>query len=648
MCGIAGLLFNQEFNQEFVLRKMIDSLKHRGPDDCGVWLSEESSFGMAHSRLSIVDLSQSGHQPMHSRSQRYVIAFNGEIYNHLQIRMELESSGMSFNWRGHSDTETLLAGIELWGLPATLKKCVGMFAVSLWDRQNKELTLVRDRFGEKPLYYGMVGSNFVFASELSAFKVVPGFDLKIDQNALSLYLQYSAVPHPYSIYEGVSKLSPGCYVRFDENGKLIEASEYWALSRVIEESKCNYSGATYKESVEQFDVLMSETIKLQMQSDVPLGAFLSGGVDSSLIVAMMQKQSMRKVKTFSIGSDMSTYNEAQHAKEVACHLSTDHSELYVTDTDALDIIPDLASIYDEPFADASQIPTYLVSRMAKQHVSVVLSGDAGDELFGGYNRYTMTNSLWNKISKLPLFVRRFIATNIQRVSIDQWNRILSLLLSSNYVNPGFKIHKGAGVLASRTEEELYLGLLSRIKDPASWLIDQKLDIKNIDYLERSNLLLQDLSSIEKMMYYDTVSYLPWDILTKVDRASMAVSLETRVPFLDHRIAEFAWSLPIEYKVKGSTGKAILKDALYQYVPKELIERPKMGFGIPLSEWLRGPLRTWAEELLEEKRLSNEGLFNGKRVRYCWQQLLNNKGCWEHQIWNVLVFQDWYSKQQKSL
>lgn len=643
MCGIAGLLFNRALEPDRILNKMVRSLKHRGPDDYGIWVDRACSVGLAHARLSVVDLSQSGHQPMYSASHRYVIAFNGEIYNHREIRAELDSI-TALSWRGHSDTETLLAGIEAWGLPKTLEKCVGMFAIALWDKRDRTLTLVRDRFGEKPLYYGAVGQYFAFSSELTAFDSVPGFQKAIDRNALSLYLRFSSVPDPYSIYQGIYKLEPGSYVTFDERGALLEKLNYWSMSELIYKAKSSPASASYEESVSQFDKLMSSTIQQQAQSDVPLGAFLSGGVDSSLIVALMQKQSLQKIRTFSIGSDSPTYNEAQHAKEVAAHLSTNHSELYVTDKDALEVIPELATIYDEPFADSSQIPTYLVAKMAKQHVTVALSGDAGDELFGGYNRYTMTNSLWKNLSRVPLPIRRFVAKNIQRLSIEQWNRILAAVLRKKYVNPGYKLHKGAGVLSSRSEDELYLGLLSRVKEPELLLGNACSRDRLLTSLDRSSNVPVGLNAIEKMMYFDSVSYLPWDILTKVDRASMSVSLETRVPFLDHRIADFAWSLPMHYKVRGGVGKSILKDTLYRYVPRELIDRPKMGFGIPMSDWLRGPLRCWAEDLLSEQKLSRDGLFDAVKVRQLWKLMQENRGCWEHHIWSVLVFQSWYDEK----
>lgn len=647
MCGLAGFIFTQRTNPVPLLKNMLESLKHRGPDDHGIWVAPNCKFALGHTRLSILDLSQCGHQPMVSVSGRYVIAFNGEIYNHRKLRDEL-SEVYDCEWRGHSDTETLLACIDTWGLRNTLSKCVGMFAIALWDQKEQELTLIRDRYGEKPLYYGNVAGDIVFASQLSAFTVIPSFDRKIDTNALAQFLRFSCVPDPYSIYQGISKLEPGCYVTFDKLGRKREKIKYWSLSDTILTAKSNAPIQTYSQALSNFDTLMSDAVQNQMNSDVPLGAFLSGGIDSSLVVALMQKQSMQKVSTFSIGSNSANHNEAQHAKEVARHLSTDHTELYVNDKEALEVIPKLAQIYDEPFADASQIPTFLVSRMAKKQVTVVLSGDGGDELFGGYNRYLFTNSWWKRISRVPLPLRRLVAASIQGLTIETWNRLFGDLLEKRFVNPGQKLHKGAEVLTSRTVDDLYFGLVSRSKEPEKFLSGGVVPESLFSTIGDTFRAPNALSSIEKMMYRDSLSYLPWDILTKVDRASMAVSLEARVPFLDHRLAEFAWGLPVEYKIRKGVGKSILRDTLYSYVPKELIDRPKMGFGIPLVEWLQGPLRDWAEALLSEESLSRSGVFETLKLRRIWSELLKGENLGVDVIWSVLMFQSWNENVRSNL
>jgi asparagine synthase (glutamine-hydrolysing) len=643
MCGIVGFL-DSSFTKETatdILGKMACAILHRGPDDMGVWFDENAQIGLGHRRLSIVDLSPAGHQPMASSHGRFEMAFNGEIYNHLKLRAELEQKG-AIEWRGHSDTETLLAGFEAWGIEATIKKSIGMFAIAVWDNQNQTLTLIRDRMGEKPLYYGWHNGSLIFGSELRALKQHPLFIPRVDRNALALLLRYNTIPAPYSIYEGISKLPPGCLLTVQLGEKEGVLTTYWSGIEAVENGVTNRFKGSADEAVNGLESLLMDAVGQQMMADVPLGAFLSGGVDSSAIVALMQAQSANKVKTFSIGFHEKGYNEAEFAKEVARHLGTEHTELYVTAQDALEVVPSLPKLYDEPFSDSSQIPTYLVSKMAKQHVTVALSGDAGDELFGGYSRYTMTDGLWHKLSKVPLGLRKLLGLGISAISTETLNSVLSLTpLASRYANIGDKLHKGANVLGSKNISELYMGMVSHERNPESWILNSH---EPETLSTGSTSLFNGLNPIETMMALDMLTYLPNDILTKVDRAAMGVSLETRVPFLDHRVVEFAWSLPLEYKLRNGVGKWALREVLYKHIPKSLIDRPKMGFGVPLREWLRGPLKDWAEALLEEKRLRDEGFFNVPLVRKKWEEHLSGRRNWQYQLWDVLMFQAWLDEQ----
>jgi len=635
LCGIAGFLGSVHKPEE-LLTNMANAIQHRGPDDKGIWLDQTKEIGLAHTRLSILDLSSAGHQPMHSLSDRYLIVFNGEIYNHAIIRAELDSINAR-NWLGYSDTETLLAAIEQWGLELTLRKAKGMFALSLWDRQTQTLSLARDRMGEKPLYYGWVEDCFVFASELKAIKKFPGFNNKVDRSALALFLRFNSIPAPYSIYQNIFKLEPGCIASMIYGSKEINQTHFWSTETIYKKGAASRFSGNENDAVDALEDVLKRAVNLQMQADVPLGAFLSGGIDSSAIVALMQSQSSKKINTFSIGFDVKEFNEAEHARAVAMHLGTYHTDMYITQRDALDVIPFLPDIYDEPFADSSQIPTYLVSRLAKQKVTVALSGDAGDELFGGYNRYFLTNQLFSKMNKIPIFLRRLITSSILGVSQDNWDKILGRILSKRFVNVGFKLHKGANVLSSKSIRELHFKLVSQIESPENWLINSK---EYSTFLNDDVEHFSSLDPIEQMMAYDLVTYLPTDILTKVDRAAMAASLETRVPFLDTSVIEFSASLPLEYKIRDGVTKWVLREVLYKYVPKDLIERPKMGFGVPLGEWLRGPLRDWAESLLDAKRLRDEGFFNVSLLRQKWHEHLSGKYNWQHQLWNVLMFQAW--------
>jgi asparagine synthase (glutamine-hydrolysing) len=648
MCGISGYLTNRRFRGReevsAVLRRMADAIVSRGPDDFGVW-HDDSGIGLAHRRLAILDLSPAGHQPMHSISGRYVIAFNGEIYNHLDLRNAIKQT----NWRGHSDTETLLAAFEEWGIEATLKKAIGMFAIALWDRQTRQLTLARDRLGEKPLYYGWQGcgerSSFIFGSELKALKAHPAFSAEIDRDALCLLMRHNYIPAPHSIYRGIYKLQPGTFLTVSLERREPVFHTYWSLADVAVTGNHNRFLGSPEQVVDELDVLLKSAVRQQMAADVPLGAFLSGGIDSSTVVALMQVQSAQPVKTFTIGFNEAGYNEAVHAKAVARHLGTDHTELYVTPGQALDVIPNLPKLYCEPFSDSSQIPTFLVSQLARQKVTVSLSGDAGDELFAGYNRYVLAQNLWGKVSRVPLGMRSLASAGIRGLSPTAWNKFLGPLQafapkSLRQANVGDKLHKGAEVLGSRSIDELYLGLVSHW-EPENLVIGGS---EPRTYFRGNSPQLDGLDDVQRMMALDAMTYLPDDILCKVDRAAMAVSLESRVPFLDHRVVEFAWRIPQTMKMRDGVGKWILRQVLYRYVPKELIERPKMGFGVPIDSWLRGPLKDWAEELLDEGRLRREGYFNPKPIRQKWAEHLSGKRNWQYHLWDVLMFQSWMDQQ----
>lgn len=622
-----------------MLGRMGEAIMHRGPDNSGVWVDVDAGIGLSHRRLSILDLSPAGHQPMTSVSGRYVIAFNGEIYNHLDLRRQLGDRA----WRGHSDTETLLAGFELWGTEQTLQCAVGMFAIALWDRNTRTLILARDRMGEKPLYYGWQDEVFLFGSELKALKQHPIFKGEIDRESLALYLRYSYIPMPHSIYRGIYKLAPGTLLRVHVNDRqLSDPIPFWSLKDIAKHGQNEPFQGSDEEAVASLEVKLLDAVRLQQIADVPLGAFLSGGIDSSTIVALMQAQSSRPVRTFTIGFQEAGYNEAENAKAVARHLGTDHTELYVTPAQAQSVIPHLATLYDEPFGDSSQIPTYLVSQMAREHVTVSLSGDAGDELFGGYNRYAWAT----RILQHPIFLRKLVAEGLSALSPSAWNR-LSIALgpalpkSMRFVSPGDKLHKFASILGAESQETIYRSLVSTWPAPETVVLGSN---KFETFLGASSTWT-DMSEFEhRMMYLDAMNYLPDDILTKVDRAAMGVSLETRVPFLDHRVVEFAWQLPLSMKIRQGQGKWILRQVLYKYVPKELIERPKMGFGVPIDAWLRGPLRDWAENLLNEPRLKQEGYFNAALVRQKWAEHLTCTRNWQQQIWAVLMFQAWLDEQ----
>lgn len=652
MCGITGFIDLSRGTSHQGLQRtiiqMTNQLYHRGPDDQGIWADAEVGLAFGHRRLSIIDLSPEGHQPMISVSGRYVIVFNGEIYNFKVLRDKLAKETGCLKLRGQSDTEVMLAAIEAWGLDTAVKNFIGMFAFALLDRKMQQLYLVRDRLGEKPLYYGLLNNTFIFGSELKALRAHPVFDADINHDALALLLRHNYIPAPYTIYKGVNKLTPGTILTLSlADSAHTSVKTYWSAKQVANVGLANLFEGDESEAVNQLDLLLRDAIKQQMVADVPLGAFLSGGIDSSTVVALMQAQSSQPVKTFSIGFYEAGYNEAKHAKAVAKHLKTEHTELYITSQQAMDVIPKLPALYDEPFSDSSQIPTHLVALLARQHVTVSLSGDGGDELFGGYNRYFWGTSIWNKIGRISPGLRRQISKGIRSASPQTWNRLLAgvnsiLPTKLKQQLPGDKLHKIADILCVESPEALYHSLISHWKSPSKIVTNSSEPLTALTNQEDWGNL-NDF--VQKMMYLDTVTYLPDDILVKVDRACMGVSLESRIPLLDHRVVEFAWRLPNSLKIRDGQGKWILRQVLYQYVPRELIERPKMGFGVPIDHWLRGPLREWAEELINEKRLRQEGFFNPSEIRQKWQEHCSGKRNWQYYLWDILMFQAWLEEHK---
>ncbi|MGD9727572.1 MAG: asparagine synthase (glutamine-hydrolyzing) [Nitrospiraceae bacterium] len=640
MCGIAGILSPNAGELGSIAGDMVRRIAYRGPDDCGVWCDEAAGVALGHARLSILDLSAAGHQPMVSRSGRYAITYNGEIYNCPELRVDLGRSGHGF--RGHSDTEVLLAAIESWGIETALTRLNGMFAFAVWDRLERALTLARDRLGEKPLYYGWAGGALIFGSELKALYGCPWFNGDIDRGALSLLLRHNCIPAPYSIYREIAKLSPASYltIRGDHvtAGQFPRPLTYWSQQQCAGRKSDLITSEA--EAVEQLDTLLRDAVGLRMAADVPLGAFLSGGIDSSTVVALMQAQSRCPVRTFSVGFPEADYDEAAYAQAVARHLGTDHTELYVTAADALAVIPRLPALYDEPFADSSQIPTVLLSRLARRHVTVALSGDGGDELFGGYNRYFWGKALQRRIGWLPDSIRPFMVRFIRSLSPSMWRRGLrACALSGQRVKEAVdKLYKLADMLDARDLDDLYLGFVSHWKQPDAVVIDGK-EPRTVLTDRSAWPVLNDFTM--RMMYLDAMTYLPDDLLVKVDRASMAVGLEARIPLLDHRLVEFAWRLPMSLKIRrANEGKWILRRLLTRYVPAPLFDRPKMGFGVPLDAWLRGPLREWAEALLNEDRLRREGYFHPGPIRRKLVEHIEGRANWHYHLWDVLMFQAW--------
>jgi asparagine synthase (glutamine-hydrolysing) len=711
MCGFSGFLTTDATvltRAESLATCMAQAIHHRGPDDAGAWADATTGIALGFRRLSILDLSSAGHQPMHSASGRFVMTFNGEIYNHTDLRDLLSASQLGMPaqpWRGHSDSETLLACLEAWGLEETLQKTVGMFAIALWDTQTRTLHLARDRFGEKPLYYGWATTAstaapaFVFGSELKALRAYPGFANPVSREALALYMRFTYVPAPYSIYQNIFKLEPACMLSINadfrtnsikninsalpQTGKLLEAAHlptapsaplrppavqgglrmqrWWSLASVVEAGVQNQISSE-AEALETLEQRLKDAVRVQSLADVPLGAFLSGGVDSSCIVSLMQAQTSSPVKTFTVGFEEAGFDESPHARAVAEHLGTEHNALFVSAKQAQSVIADLPTMYDEPFADSSQIPTHLVCKAARQQVTVALSGDAGDELFGGYNRYFWGPRIWSRLAWLPYPARQALGSAIRAVPTAGWDalsRPVNALLpaSKNFARAGDRAHKLAARLGGvHNLDELYNSLVSEWQDPAQVV---KV-VRGENGGERGGLLSEPASMLSdpwpaagaeqhqlRMMYRDSTTYLPDDILCKVDRAAMATSLETRVPFLDHRVAELAWRLPLNMKIRNGQGKWALRQVLYKYVPKELIDRPKAGFAIPVGQWLRGPLKDWAEALLDEKRLELEGYFHPKPIRDKWLQHLSGRYDHTPSLWAVLMFQSWLESTHQS-
>jgi len=641
MCGITGFWHiaghQPAERMERLVAAMADSLAHRGPDDRGIWIDPDAAMAFGHRRLSIIDLSPAGHQPMISADGRFVMIYNGEVYSHEEIRPELEARGIMF--RGRSDTEVILESFAAFGIEATLPRLIGMFAIALWDRRDRRLTLIRDRLGIKPLYWTLNDGVLIFGSELKALRAHPGFTPRIDRAATTSFLRHSYVPAPYTIYQNVQKLEPGCILTLASDGQP-RIARFWDARDVARKARSHPLHGSDNDLIDQLEDLLEDAVGRRMIADVPLGAFLSGGIDSSTIAALMQKKNSGVVKTFSIGFDIAGFDESQHASAVARHLGTEHTELTVTAREALDTIPKLPDWYDEPFADSSQIPTCLVSAMTRRHVTVALSGDGGDELFAGYNRYMWATKIQRTLSLLPQPLRGMTAAAITAISPDRWSKFVSALPGHlRFPQAGDKLHKIANLLDAENADGLYRKLISHWEP--SRIAPGAGEIRGILFDDSVRKDFPDL--LDRMQFLDLVTYLPDDILTKIDRASMAASLEARVPLLDHRVVEFAWRLPQAAKIRNGRSKWLLRQVLYRHVPRELIERPKMGFTVPLGEWLRGPLRDWAESLLDEQRLREAGLVDAAIVRRYWQEHLAGTRNRQYPLWDVLMLEDWRAR-----
>lgn len=632
---------------------MTATLVHRGPDDSGVWVDEYAGIALGFRRLSILDLTAKGHQPMVSADGRYVLVMNGEVYNYRELRKELILAGMAF--QGGSDTEVVLSAVVQWGLPAAVRRLNGMFAFAIWDRKERSLTLVRDRIGIKPLYYGWMGSVLLFGSELKALRSHPAFQCAINRDALALYMRHNYIVAPYTIYKDVRKLPPGTYltIKAKNPDKDTLPVMYWSAKGIAEGGMAKSFKGDAEQAVEELDRILRSSVRERMIADVPLGAFLSGGFDSSLIVALMQVQSTRPVKTFTIGFSEEKFNEAPHAKAVAAHLGTDHTELYVTPRQAMDVIPRLPALYDEPFADSSQIPTFLVSELARRHVTVSLSGDGGDELFAGYDRYEYFWSQWGNRNGVSAVCRKPTERALSFLCTDRARSWAMRMFGLLPHDAGQWLRRRAAGMVCRlavnttgTPEAIYRMMLSHWQNPEDVVKGSCEPLTPVTDSRR----WADLDHFtHRMMFIDLISYLPDDIMVKVDRASMGVGLEARVPFLDdHRVVEFAWRLPLDMKVRHGQSKWILRQVLDRYVPRSLMDRPKMGFGVPIDQWLRGPLRDWAEDLLNESRLRREGWFNPEPVCEKWHQHLSGKINWSYLLWDVLMFQAWSDSQSEIL
>ncbi|MFT5133588.1 MAG: asparagine synthase (glutamine-hydrolyzing) [Gammaproteobacteria bacterium] len=635
MCGIAGFISTKQ-ESTTIIESMTSALKHRGPDNQGVWCDLENHLYFGHQRLSIVDLSPAGNQPMHSACGRYCIIYNGEVYNTEEIRKKLISIGKKFC--GYSDTEVIVEACATWGITKTVNELIGMFAFALWDKTELTLYLVRDRLGIKPLYWGSFDGLFLFGSELKSLREHPGWTPEVDRNALSAYLRHSYVPTPHSIYKNIFKLKPGSMLTI-KPGEANEIQQYWDMEQVISQGKQS-SDVNEETQLQNMEDIIENAVCRRMIADVPLGAFLSGGIDSSLVVSLMQKHSDRPVKTFTIGFSEPDYNEADYAAKVAAYLGTEHNEFYVTPEDAMKVIPDLPEIYDEPFSDSSQIPTYLISKMTREHVTVALTGDGGDEVFAGYSRYFLADRLDRTINLIGRPGCKILQRSLHLCSADTWSKILKHLPARLKIpQVGDKLYKLADVLLD-DKYARYLKLVSHWDKPDKIVLDSQ-EAKSA--ISENQFISTMTEYVEQMQYLDTISYLHDDILTKVDRASMAVSLEARVPLLDHRVIEYAWTLPLSMKVKNGKGKWLLRRVLEKYLPVTLIDRPKMGFGVPINSWLRGPLRDWAESLLDESKLREQGYFDPLRVREKWTEHLSGERNWQYYLWDILMFQAWHER-----
>jgi len=641
MCGITGFWgpgFQAE-EAEHILGRMTDAIRHRGPDDSGAWTDPEQGIALGHRRLSILDLTPTGHQPMTSRDGRYVIVFNGEIYNFAALRQRLADAGESF--RGHSDTEVMLAAISSWGLKPAVRSFAGQFAFALWDRQSRTLHLVRDRLGEKPLYYGWMGDTLLLGSELKALRAHPSWRGSIDRNALTLYLRHGCVPAPYSIYEGVHKVEPATIVTIATGGQ-VASSRYWLLEDVVHYGMAHPLEGNDEAILDELERVLRSAIAEQMVADVPVGAFLSGGIDSTAVVALMQAESSRPVRTFTIGFRDIDYDEAVHARALARHMGTDHTELYVSPEQALAVIPLLPSMFDEPFADSSQIPTFLVAQLARQQVTVALSGDGGDELFGGYYRYFVGARLWPRLAPFPTWLRGAVASAARQVTPAGWDRLAGAVQRLTPGRPrlprvGERIHKLAGVASAGNATDFYRRMVSHWQHPAEVVIGGR-ELETVSTASRSPA--EAFPTVERMMYFDARGYLPDDILAKVDRATMAVSLESRAPLLDHRVVELGWRLPMSLKIRRGVGKVALRKVLFRHVPESLLDRPKMGFSVPIASWLRGPLKEWAGDLLAGPRIRSAGYFQPAPIARAWSEHLSGARNWEEPLWDALMFEAW--------